>query len=629
MITHATWRFMRVQSVRAVPSLLVLGLCVWALGPYLTADMAARVAAQVADVPGTAWGLALAATAASFWAVGRYDAVAHRHLRTGIDPASARIAGGAAIALGQALGCAMLTSALVRWRLFPGLGLRGAAALSGFVSVSFLVAWCVVAALACVLLPSPPWTHLPAALILLSLAGAAALMTLRPVLSIGRVRVRWPSLRACAMLVCLAAIDTGFAALALYVLLPPGTDVGFTVFFPLFLLALGAALISNTPGGIGPFELMLLALLPGLPEAQVLGSIAAFRLVYYALPAALGMLALIRPLPGPVRATVPDTRAILSHAPRAEVGVIAQNGGRLEPTADGWLAVWPTAQTLTALCDPPRGSAAAALDALQRAARCSDRIPVVYKCTARMAHRARARGWRVLHTADDAVLNLDPYDLNAPARARLRRKLRSAAKAGIRVMPDVAPPAPALAQIDAAWQARCGTARGGTMGRYSQDYVENQWVAVAHCGGKPVAFVTFHVATGDWCLDLMRSTADAPDGTMHALVQAGIDAARGAGATRLSLAANIACPDPASRLWRALSRWAVARSGDAGLRQFKSSFAPTWSPRYVAAPGPLSLALGLADIAREIHRPAPLAAPDMQKTHKDVDEYELASRKAA
>ncbi|WP_444430770.1 hypothetical protein ACTTAM_07310 [Rhodobacter capsulatus] len=35
-------------------------------------------------------------------------------------------------------------------------------------------------------------------------------------------------------------------------------------------------------------------------------------------------------------------------------------------------------------------------------------------------------------------------------------------------------------------------------------------------------------------------------------------------------------------------------------------FAPQLSPRYIAAPSPAALMLAAADIARAIHRPAPL-----------------------
>ena len=83
-----------------------------------------------------------------------------------------------------------------------------------------------------------------------------------------------------------------------------------------------------------------------------------------------------------------------------------------------------------------------------------------------------------------------------------------------------------------------------------------------------------------------------PDGTMHALVRSAITKAKELGIEHLSLAATPACPYPSSRFFRWATRRAVRKAGGAGLRQFKSTFAPSWKPRYAAAQTPWSLAIG-------------------------------------
>jgi phosphatidylglycerol lysyltransferase len=79
-------------------------------------------------------------------------------------------------------------------------------------------------------------------------------------------------------------------------------------------------------------------------------------------------------------------------------------------------------------------------------------------------------------------------------------------------------------------------------------------------------------------------------------------------------------------------RWAaqvaVTKAGGTGLRQFKSAFSPRWSARYAAAPNPIALAVGLADIAREVHCPAPIdltAAKNIPEIHNNDENYVLAS----
>ena len=69
------------------------------------------------------------------------------------------------------------------------------------------------------------------------------------------------------------------------------------------------------------------------------------------------------------------------------------------------------------------------------------------------------------------------------------------------------------------------------------------------------------------------------------------------------------------------------RAGAAGLIRFKSAFAPSWSPRYAAAPGRAGLALALADIPREVHHPYALRHGNL--FHEQDEEYELAPRRAA
>lgn len=254
---------------------------------------------------------------------------------------------------------------------------------------------------------------------------------------------------------------------------------------------------------------------------------------------------------------------------------------------------------------------------------------MIYKSGAWLACTARTAGWAVLHIADDAIVDTAEYSAFVPSRSRLRRKLRAVEKAGVRIQRCLALDPLEAARLDAEWQVRNGGARGGSMGRYCPTYVSNQRVVGAYCGQTLVAFATFHVGEHDWCLDLMRQGPGAPDGVMHALVHHAIEEARAAGVVRVSLASIVACPNPASTFWRWAARQAVGLAGGTGLRQFKSSFAPRWVPRYAAAPTWLAMALGLADIARTIRAPAPLPQNNPSAAHHKDENYELASRKAA
>ena len=239
---------------------------------------------------------------------------------------------------------------------------------------------------------------------------------------------------------------------------------------------------------------------------------------------------------------------------------------------------------------------------------------------------ARKAGWALLHIADEAVIDTGYYDTNRPAFRRLRRKLRNVAKAGVELRHPTHLPLAEMARVDAAWQASHGRARGGTMGQFEAGYVSAQHCVLAYAQGRLVGFVSFHMGPQDWCLDLVRHVDDLPDGTMFALVDAAICQARAAGITQVNLAAIPACPNPASGFWRWFGLQMVLHGGGSGLRQFKSAFAPTWHPRYAAAPNWPALTLALADITRAVHHPDP---PRSQTAHDGDENYEVASRRAS
>lgn len=615
------------RFVRLLAPLCILAGCAYALSLRVTPEAIAKLPEHVAAIAPWQWAVAMVLTTISFYAVGSYDILAHRYLGTNLPDRAARITGSVGIAVGQTLGFGMFTGALARWRMMPALGMTGALKLSAFVSVSFVLAWLVVFSAVALLLPTNRW------LTWLGALGCGATTMLLgvffrwPSIHLGRMTLHLPSLRLCCGILGWALIDTVAAAGVLYVMLPFDT-IPFANFFPIFLMAMGAALISNTPGGLGPFELVLLSALGYVPVETIITAILAYRIAYYALPAIAAALALLRPFDA---TRLPKGRPISAwpEAPRSEVGVVRQNGGAVLDFARARLALWSTGQTLTLLADPVRGTPRRALATLQHTAGTRGKLPLAYKISAPLALAARRAGWQVIHVADDATISLDSYTLDTPARRTLRRKLRAAKKADIRLMSDVPLHHEQMARVDAHWQATHGRARGGTMGRYCPEYLVDQWVGTAWHGDRCIAFVTAHVTAREWCLDLMRHEDDVPDGTMHALVHKAIEAARSAGATQFCLAATPACPNPASAFWRWAAVQMVTRAGGPGLRQFKSNFGPVWQPRYIAAPSILSLVIGIADLIRAIHRPQPLAARKPNVPHVVDENYEVASQRAA
>lgn len=612
-------------ALRQVPALLLAGLLVVLLSGRLSEVDPPEVTAALGQLVPRQWAAALAFAGLSFWAVGRYDALVHRYLGTGRGEAEARRAGLLAIAIGQMAGFGLLTGALVRLRMLPGLGLGAAVRITLAVTVLFLAAWAVVTAAAVLALPAPGPLRPLAWGVMAAVPLVLVLAVLRPEFAVFGRRLRLPALATMAPLAGLAAVDTLAAGLCLAVLLPPEVAVPLAVLIPAFLLAFGAGLVSGAPGGMGAFEVVLLALLPFAPAGPLLAGILAWRVVYYAVPTVLAMALLARgpwmaeraaPSPEPVSVDVPPSAAIeavIARSRRAEAGLLRQGDELFLPLparhragqAEGAMLT-RTGQALTMIGDPLGGARPQkALAALARAAHDEGRLPCLYKAGARLAVAARRAGWIVMPVAREGWLCPAEFRLDAPERRQLRRKLRKAEAAGLAVARAHLPmPIAEMAAVSAAWVAARGGERGVSMGRFAPVYVAAQRVYLARLEGRLVGFLTLHEGSREWTLDLMRTAPDAPDGTMHAALALAIGEAEAAGCGRISLAAL-----PDDRLDAAIARLRP-RAGRDGLGQFKRAFATGWETLYIAAPGRFSLALAGLDLLRSIRRPAPLPVRD-------------------
>ncbi|MGC8202312.1 phosphatidylglycerol lysyltransferase domain-containing protein [Aliiroseovarius sp. PTFE2010] len=595
---------------------IVMGAVMWDHAKDL--DFAS-IRQSLGTIPPRQWALALIASACSFWIIGRYDAVLHRQMGTGVARAPAQRAGIVSIAIAQAVGMGAVTGTLVRWRMLPDMTLWQVVRLSMAVSLSFLAGWAVVAAaMAAVVHPELSWVRIPM-LIAGGIVVVMVALSIWPPKQLARLPL--PSWRAMGEIAGLVLLDCTLAGLALYALLPPDLHVPLPLLLSTFFFAMGAGLLGATPGGIGPFEVTLIALMPNVPTEPLLAAALGFRIVYHIIPAVIAAGVAIRgprgnmtcDKPGLTRVGCsaflpPRLEALLFASPRAEVNLLRQGEFSLLTTPDGkHLALAaPIGQSLVMLCDPmtKRGCPHAARDALRLAARNRYLLPAVYKCGARMAVAARQAGWAVLPVAREAWLKPDEFTLDGSKRRQLRRMLRKAQEAGLTTSEagrDL--PLADMKRLADEWRKARGGERGFSMGAYDADYVTCQRVFVGHVEGKLVAFATFHETRNEITLDLMRNTSDAPEGTMHALVVAAIENAGAYGCPRVSLASTQWDGDDANALVGRLRARLQGKSGAAGLMRFKRAFAPNWETLYAAAPTRIGLIVAGLGILRRITAP--------------------------
>lgn len=587
------------RTLRLGFTLAVVTSCLWFLSLKLADFDHGAIGARLASLQPLQWIGGLAAVVVAFVAVSRQERVILRHFGHRIDRRHAVGAAMATAAVSQALGFGPFVGAVVRARLLPELSLKQSFLISAAITVGFFGGAALVA------------------LAFLALGGSG-LAGLGLVLALGAVVARafwaaeaWPRAATILALAFWVAVDLLALSFAFWVLLPTGPGMGWSEVVVAFTLALSLGLLSGSPAGTGPFEALVLVQLPEVPPEALLAGLLAFRGVAYALPALIGAgWALIGRAVLPPPRIEPATFLEPTTVPyalydRAEVQLARQ--GDLDLVRDPRGQLWATTvvgMQRVVVGEPsvlPGRAATRSLEPVLDLCRDEGRGVLFYKIAARQALAARAAGLAVLHIALEAVIDPHRHTTEGPRHAGLRRKLRHATKAGVRVRPAMMSEevVARMAEVAADWAARHGGERGLTTGRWGVDYIAGQKLFLAESAcGQILAFATFHATAGEWVLDLVRFAKDTPDGTLYLIVQTAIEAAKAAGVSRFSLAAvpceGFGLRGPLGRRLRPFS--AKAR----GLYQFKSTFAPVWEPRYAAAPGWLALLSGLLLLAAGI-----------------------------
>jgi len=241
--------------------------------------------------------LAVLLTAASYLVQTGYDFLAIRYLGRRLAYGRTALASFVGYALSNTVGHSLITGASVRYRLYTGWGLSAAeiATVVGFTGVTFWLGFLALAGAAFLLEPVaiPATLRMPplslqalGVLFLLAVAGYMLFSALRrrPV-TFRTWELAPPGFRMAAAQIAVSALDWTVASSVLYALLPASAGVSFPHFVAVFLVANIVGMVSQVPGGLGVLDTVVVVLLaPTVPAATLLGSLVAFRVVYYLLP---------------------------------------------------------------------------------------------------------------------------------------------------------------------------------------------------------------------------------------------------------------------------------------------------------------------------------------------------------
>jgi glycosyltransferase 2 family protein len=188
-------------------------------------------------------------------------------------------------ALCNALGFHAITGTAIRYRILSSkdVGAADVARIVGLVGFAVGMGFAAVTCIALLLQPSfaHGWGILPGlgllaafALLLRWLAGK------HDKLHVWKFSTPVPSARAAGAQIVLGVLEMAGAIATMYLLLPADIAGQFMDFAPIYVGAILAGLLSNTPGGIGAFEALMMAAFPQEHRAQVLAALLAYRVIY-------------------------------------------------------------------------------------------------------------------------------------------------------------------------------------------------------------------------------------------------------------------------------------------------------------------------------------------------------------
>lgn len=288
-------RYRRPAVLALVVGLTALGLLALHL---LVAEVHFRdVRAALREVAGWQIVAAIGFTAVSYFLLTLYDVIALRIIGRSLPWRTAALASFTSFTLSHNLGLSLLTGGSARYRVYSANGL-GAMDIARIVALSGGTFWAGIAVSAAAALLLHPealaYTGLAigmvpqvlAALAILSLIAAFFWRTRRggSLLTVSGWSLPMPTSGQALSALGVSVLDLAAACAALSVLIPQAGPALFPAIFLAYVVALVAAAVTHIPGGVGVFEAMIIAALPGVPKPELLAALVVYRVIYYLLP---------------------------------------------------------------------------------------------------------------------------------------------------------------------------------------------------------------------------------------------------------------------------------------------------------------------------------------------------------
>lgn len=290
MVLRTLFRFLVLLAIVAAAVLLVRTLRQYTFEQIETALRA---------IPFTNLALSLGFAAASYLCLTFFDMLGTHYAGKPQPWHRAALASFVSLSIGHNVGVAALSSAAVRYRYYSRWGLTSTdvALIVLFCGVTVALGLSTLGAAALLLRPAEAMSLTglgrPAILTAAALAALFPLVylglaaTLRRSITLRGRSFRLPTLRLALLQVLAGTVNFAFVAASLHQVLSALSDANYLKVAALSIIANVAAIVSHIPGGIGVLEATVAQILPG---AEALAAVIAFRVIYYFVPLALGLI---------------------------------------------------------------------------------------------------------------------------------------------------------------------------------------------------------------------------------------------------------------------------------------------------------------------------------------------------
>lgn len=292
------------QRLLPLVALAIFALALWVLVREIRTISVSDIVAEFRSLPATVLLVSGLLSAASYGILTLYDYLALHYVGAGLKYRRVAPIAFSAFAVGHNVGLASLSGGAIRYRAYSLAGLTTSqiALVIAFLPLTYDLGAALLIGITLLLEPAAV-AVLPLNSTLIQVIGVLLLSI--PVIYLlwltrepGPLRIRgWdirpPTVGVGVSQIALYCADLLVASSVLFVLLQSSVDLAFLPFLGAYLLAIVAGVISNVPGALGVFESALLLLLPDIPVAVLLGSILAYRLIYYLIPLLLALLLIV------------------------------------------------------------------------------------------------------------------------------------------------------------------------------------------------------------------------------------------------------------------------------------------------------------------------------------------------